>query len=431
MAEVIYSRSPYFVRTNASGGHTGKIEIYIYSGNQSGSWTGSVTYTLTATGVDAGSGNTECIFEIAELIKDKFDLDIESSSNNQSGNYLNVNALASTLCMNVDYQTSVDTGAGFVVQDTVLGYKAVLGYSTYEQGSNYTVAEDLRHFWYDIPYILKPYSAPTTIMVQKQYSSQVISTAIREFDNITESQFFSPNTNSRFFITNKEFGAISGVSANTNASSVMESNEVWANRYPWGSNSTPYRYVDTKRSRQQEYIDGRGAFDYIHFTQDNNTEELLGTKVKIENVYDCGGYTPYRIRFINKYGVLQELWFFKNNALNLRVKSKSYKRNTVSFRSVSGGATDEFYRPQLAQQTIYDKNGQQTITLNSGFYPETFNEAFEQLFLSEYCWLDYKYATLPVVLKDTAFKYRNSKTDGLINHTVTFEFANNHLNNIR
>ena len=69
---MIFSRSPYFIRTVVSGAHTGKVELYIYTGTSSGSWTGNVTYSLTATGVDAGAGQTECIFEVAELIKDKF-----------------------------------------------------------------------------------------------------------------------------------------------------------------------------------------------------------------------------------------------------------------------------------------------------------------------------------------------------------------------
>ena len=122
---MIFSRSPYFIRTVVSGAHTGKVELYIYTGTSSGSWTGNVTYTLTATGVDAGAGQTECIFEVAELIKDKFDLDISSKSNNTSGSFLDLTELARSLCIKVDYRTYTDTGAGFVTLDTQLGLSLI------------------------------------------------------------------------------------------------------------------------------------------------------------------------------------------------------------------------------------------------------------------------------------------------------------------
>ncbi len=427
---MIFSRSPYFIRTVVSGAHTGKVELYIYTGTSSGSWTGNVTYSLTATGVDAGAGQTECIFEVAELIKDKFDLDISSKSNNTSGSFLDLSDLARSLCLKVDYRTYTDTGAGFVTLDTQLGLNAVLGYSTYDEGSNFTVKEDTRHFYYDIPYIYKPFYAPISLMIPKNYSSQVIAQGVKDFKQGSDNVFMSPSTNSLTFIQYNMLFGFTGIFSPTFTSNREQTNNVYAGRYPF-ADTNGVKFVTTKRTKEVDYLDPKNAFDEIVFSQDANTEELVASKVKVRNVFDCEGYQPYRILFINKYGVVQDLWFFANNILNLTVKSKSYKRNTVDFRFQSNNAISEFYRPQLAQQTVYDKNGQQTITLNSGFYPETFNEAFEQLFLSEYCWLEYNNATLPVVLKDTAFKYRNSKTDGLINHTVTFEFANNYLNNIR
>ena len=225
MADVIYSRSPYFIRTLISGAHTGKVELYIYEGNSSVGWTGNITYSLTATGVDAGAGQTECIFEVAELIKDKFDLTIQSNSNNQSGSFLNRSDLARSLCINVDYRTYTDTGSGFVTLDTQLGLKAVLGYSTYDEGSNFTVEEDERHFWQDVPYIRKPFYAPISLMTQKHFSGQTVAQAITNYENSSINAFMNPSSNSTQFMHYTDLGQKVGISGTTFASNQRQVSE--------------------------------------------------------------------------------------------------------------------------------------------------------------------------------------------------------------
>ena len=80
----------------------------------------------------------------------------------------------------------------------------------------------------------------------------------------------------------------------------------------------------------------------------------------------------------------------------------------------------------------YNKNGKESIELNSGFVPEAFNESFKQLLLSEEVKLyDYdnseEYA---VKITDNSLTYKTSVNDKLINYTIGVEFSNNVIDNI-
>ena len=133
-------------------------------------------------------------------------------------------------------------------------------------------------------------------------------------------------------------------------------------------------------------------------------------------------YTPYKLTFINKYGVLEDLWFFKNSKLSLETKEESYRSNIVSSGSYS--INDHQYK------TLY-KEGKESLTINSGFYPESHNEAFKQLLLSEQVWINYKGQTLPIKIKDSSISFKTQIQDKLINYTMNIEFAYDKINNVR
>lgn len=80
----------------------------------------------------------------------------------------------------------------------------------------------------------------------------------------------------------------------------------------------------------------------------------------------------------------------------------------------------------------YNKNGKESLEINSGFVPEVFNECFKQLLLSEEVKLyDYdnsqEYA---VKITDSSLTYKTSVNDKLINYTIGVEFSNNVIDNI-
>ena len=106
----------------------------------------------------------------------------------------------------------------------------------------------------------------------------------------------------------------------------------------------------------------------------------------------------------------------------MTTKKDMYKANIVENGS---------YNIYNAQNRILTKNGGQKLTLNSGYYPESNNELFRQLFLSEKVWIEYNNQTLGVNISSSNITYKTSLTDKLINYTIELDFAFNTINNIR
>jgi len=140
------------------------------------------------------------------------------------------------------------------------------------------------------------------------------------------------------------------------------------------------------------------------------------------NDYEKCKYTPYKLTFINKYGAYQEIWMFANSKLILNTTEEKYKSNIL---------TNGTYNTNDPQIKLLTKNGNQRLTLNSDFYPESNNEVFEQLFLSEKVWIYYGGQTLAVNIESKIFEYKTSLTDSLINYTIDVSFAFDTINNIR
>ena len=133
-------------------------------------------------------------------------------------------------------------------------------------------------------------------------------------------------------------------------------------------------------------------------------------------------YTPYRLTFINRNGVYERLWFFKNSEKKSNYESDDYRRNTFS-----GGS----YSLVEHQTRKLFKKSKETLKINSGFYSEDFNEVFNQLMLSETVWINYNSKELPVNIKDSSFTYKTRFNEKLINHTLELDFAFDKVNSVR
>lgn len=75
------------------------------------------------------------------------------------------------------------------------------------------------------------------------------------------------------------------------------------------------------------------------------------------------------------------MWFFKASSLSIETTKEDFRRNTMSGLSYS--INDHQYKNLF-------KSGREKLTVNSGFYPESYNDVFRQLLLSEDCWVNYK-----------------------------------------
>jgi hypothetical protein len=134
-------------------------------------------------------------------------------------------------------------------------------------------------------------------------------------------------------------------------------------------------------------------------------------------------FTPIKVTFVNKFGALQDLWFFKKFTKNLTVSKDRYKRHTIS---QSGG-----YSINSHQDNILRSNGNERITLNTSFVDETMNEPIKQLLLSESVWATINGVVLPIVVTTENLQYKTKVNEKLIQYTIECEFAFQAINNIR
>lgn len=134
-------------------------------------------------------------------------------------------------------------------------------------------------------------------------------------------------------------------------------------------------------------------------------------------------YTPIQCYFMNKYGVIQQTYFFKRSDENMSVTDDIFKRNTIT--SSATYATDKH------QNKRFNINAQTSLRLNTGFVNENFNSTIKELFLSEYVWLVYDGNKLPSVPKSKQLRYKVNVNDKLVDYTVDFDFAFDTINSVR
>jgi hypothetical protein len=90
-------------------------------------------------------------------------------------------------------------------------------------------------------------------------------------------------------------------------------------------------------------------------------------------------YTPVKVSFINKFGVIQDLVFFKKREDSFNTNQQDFKANILR---------NGTYLPHTGQKQIINKQASAQVKLNTGFYPEDFNEVFKQLQYSTNYWID-------------------------------------------
>ena len=195
-----------------------------------------------------------------------------------------------------------------------------------------------------------------------------------------------------------------------------------------------YVFVPDGVSGKVAMISYAGLVTFESFNgTDTSITPSTGVKLNITRI-NCTKYgTGRKITFINKYGVLQDLWFFLKIVKNIKRTNESFQSNTIT--SAAGSVS---YSQTNAPKKLFNTQAKQTHTLSSGYYPEYANAYFEELLLSEYVWYTRPEdnqpnsdETIPVIVKTSSMIYKTSLNDRLIEYTIEFEDTFDYINNIR
>lgn len=197
-----------------------------------------------------------------------------------------------------------------------------------------------------------------------------------------------------------------------------DSTEINADMDIYTADRTVANDVDSEQSSQATSI---AAPDEIVIINNDASQ----TKLKI-NYIDEAKYIPQKVWFVNKFGVVQELWFFKRRDESINISKESYKENTLAVTNNEIG-----YSINKPTQIPYNFKSQKSLKVNTGFINEEFNEVIQQLMLTKNAWTKDGNYVLPVIPKTSSLEYKTSLNDKLINFTVEFDYAFNEVNLIR
>ena len=250
-----------------------------------------------------------------------------------------------------------------------------------------------------------------------------------------------------------------GVNYTTEPTAMISSNYI---QYHLGSTVTIP--VNVERVTSVQWRSGTGVRETDSFTDNGNQNQKIQyaqftSTTLLDNVlvtYDSGStstitlvpteeckYPVNKITFVNRWGAMQDLFFFKKSVDSLESRSESFNRSIFEARNVvlsppeSGTDCDESityntYSTTAHAKKTFNANATESVLLNSGFVNELMNPYFEELMVSEYIWLTDSSANIyPVNLKESSFTKKTSLNDRLINYTMNFEKAFSLVNNIR
>ena len=372
-----FLRSPYWVTISNNFQLSATIELWIYEGVKNVDRPTTPQYTLTSVSPNVGD---DIFIDISELGRDY----IESV---YDGDYT-CNAVW------VDYRyTQVIDGGSDIVSSifTLAGYN---GYGYYEDGRNWQNEEGKmfsNNVFYkraDLP-IRIPVDSDSTDTVDFIYKgvSQIKKTITDSFDVSGNLVTYATNNTTDYDTFKERVLAEGGV------------------------------FVDSPC--MQKFYENSVLFPVDEVIIKSTNEK---TFIKVYNNDACK-YPAYKITFTNKFGIEQDIWFFKMSKLSMKVNRKDFSRNTLS-----SYLNDDISKHQ---DVSFNTTAKESLRLNSDWVSEDYNEVFRQLMLSETVWITYNEQVLPINIKDSSFNYKTTVNDKLINYTINIEFSFDKINNVR
>ena len=157
-----------------------------------------------------------------------------------------------------------------------------------------------------------------------------------------------------------------------------------------------------------------GSTNKLHSFADNKISEITATNVEqtCEPILE-----PQLVQFVNRYGGLDFIWFFKMRTDSISTESKEYKLLQPNLN----------YDTTIGQNAKYNFNGKQSVRMNTGFVNENYNELIQDLMLSEKVWIN----SIPAIVKSTGTEFKTQIRNKNINYEIEFEYAFDLINNMQ
>lgn len=135
--------------------------------------------------------------------------------------------------------------------------------------------------------------------------------------------------------------------------------------------------------------------------------------ITVEIVDECK-YDVKQLVFLNRYGVFQQLFCFKQSTKTIATTQETFKNAFIS---------NGTYDTTKHQYKDFNKQGRERIEVNTGFVKEEQNLIIEDLMLSEDVYLREGNTFIPVNLDQRSLTYLTRKVDKVLNYTFEFEYS--------
>ena len=176
------------------------------------------------------------------------------------------------------------------------------------------------------------------------------------------------------------------------------------------SESNANRFTNIKRQIKVGSTNKLHSYDSLL----NKISEITATNVEetCEPILE-----PQLVQFVNRYGGLDFIWFFKMRTDSITTEAKEYKLLQPNLD----------YDTTIGQNAKYNFNGKQSVRMNTGFVNENYNELIQDLILSEKVWIN----SIPAIVKSTGTEFKTQIRNKNINYEIEFEYAFDLINNMQ
>jgi hypothetical protein len=178
------------------------------------------------------------------------------------------------------------------------------------------------------------------------------------------------------------------------------------------------------------YLNSTGTETIYESYSTSATSKTLGNgqAVGIER-FSCNKFDVVYIDFVNKWGAIQREYFTLKSVTKIGAKREDYQSNII-------GSTGAY---SINEHTIQNFNitANETLTVNSDYVPEFYNQVYTELLLSDYVWAYIKpfstntFTAVPVNITNSDLTYKTQVSDRLINYTFSFKMSYDYINNVR
>ncbi len=388
MSTIIRTRSPYFIRTPRVTGSTNianlsyfQINITVFGGVNSTVDLCNDIYTTYSLQKKPLGAEVSVSFDISEIVNDHIEQIF-------TGTYPASQAKSSIW---VTVTTSARESDGTVIGSTTSNnYLAQEGYNKFTEGVNYTI---------------EPIAMLSSNYIQYHKGADLI-----------------------IPLNVEQVGSVKMIDSNgdNNVTNVTDN----------GNNNQKIKYLNWPTT-------GSVVPKVLQLYSGSEGQGTLLNKIILEPVEECK-YPVNKITFVNRWGAMQDLFFFKKSTESLEATRETFNRSIFEARRVNIDDGDEptdpcritkeynVYSTTSHAKKTFNSNATESIVLNTGFVNELMNPYFEELMVSEYIWLtDSSDTIFPVNLKESSFAKKTGLNDRLINYTMSFEKSFSLVNNIR